>query len=85
MLKPRIIIVADKAVFAARPLERLEGWFLPVKASASAHICRLVERDADTVRGIVLADPTGWDVDELARVTEREVITLNGGGVRCQQ
>ena len=86
VLKPRIIIVADRAVFAARPLERLAGSFLPLTSSATvAHVRRLVERNTDTVRGIVLADPTGWDTDELARVTGREVITLNGGGARCQR
>jgi len=83
VFKPRLIVVADRAILAARPLERLAGLFLPLPSGATIeHVRRLVERESDTVRGIVLADPAGWDVDELAKASERTVLTLNGGGVR---
>lgn len=80
VLKPRLIIVADRAILAARPLERLVGLFLPLPDSATGeHVCRLVQRESAAVRGIVLADAVGWDVDELARQTGKAVLTLGGG------
>jgi len=83
VLKPRLIVVADEEVFSTRPLARLRGRFQQAKAGVTVQeICRLVRRDADTVRGIVLADPTGWDVAELAKASEREVLTLNCGGAQ---
>jgi len=82
VLKPRLIVVADEAVFSARPLSRLRERFIQAKAGTTVQdICRLVRRNSDTVRGIVLAVP-GLDADELARVSEREVLTLNCGGVQ---
>lgn len=79
VFKPRLILVADEEVFAARPLERLREWFLQAKADATAEeVCRRVTPDADGVRGIILAEPTGWDADELARPSERAVLTLGG-------
>ena len=80
-LKPRLLIAADESVFQHTKLARLKGKFLQVEANATIdEICAVVRLNADSVRGIVLADPTALDLGELSRKSGRTVLTLRSGG-----
>ena len=76
VLKPRLLIAADEAVFADELLAGLQRKFQRVEADATLDVlCNAVRRHT-RIQAIVLVDPVAIDAGELSWKARRPVLTV---------